>query len=150
MDIERVVQEFSDSGSGFSISVFGIVLISVIAVLFLVLIGGGIIAYRRSGERAVRLLAVAAIGGAAVLALTVFLAGVELISTGVFEPLLFVEIGVFSGVFWIWTLVDAATKEPEQGNNKVVWVIIIVFTHLIGAALYLFVRRPKRIAEVGR
>lgn len=51
--------------------------------------------------------------------------------------------------FWLWVLVDCATREPSQDNDKLVWVIIIVFTHFIGALLYYFIRRPKRKAEYG-
>ncbi len=51
--------------------------------------------------------------------------------------------------FWVWMLVECATKEPNTGNQKVVWVLIILFAHFIGAAIYFFARRPKRIAEVG-
>lgn len=51
--------------------------------------------------------------------------------------------------FWLWVLVDCATKEPSQDNDKLVWVIIIVFTHFIGALLYYIIRRPKRKAEFG-
>ena len=58
-----------------------------------------------------------------------------------------VGLGVLGTIFWVWMLVDCATKEPDEGNNKVVWTLIIVFTHLIGAALYFFVRRPRRRAE---
>lgn len=125
-------------------------MMSVIFVMFAALIGGGIIAYWRSQERAVRGLAVTAVVGAVALALTVILAGLELIGTNVFWPLLLVEIGILSMVFWVWMLVDCATKEPDEGNSKVAWTLIIVFTHLIGSALYLFIRRPQRIAEVGR
>ncbi len=46
-------------------------------------------------------------------------------------------------IFWIWMLVDCATKEPDN-NERLVWVIIIVFTHIIGALIYFFVRRPLR------
>lgn len=56
-------------------------------------------------------------------------------------------IGIF--VFWIWMLVDCATKEPNQGNDKIVWVLIIVLTFIIGALLYYIVRRPKRKEEFG-
>ena len=51
--------------------------------------------------------------------------------------------------FWIWMLIDCATNEPDTGNNKVVWIIIIVFAHIIGAILYYVVRRDQRIAAVG-
>jgi len=50
--------------------------------------------------------------------------------------------------FWIWMLIDCATKEPSAGNDKIVWILIIVFTHIVGALVYYFVRRrPRRFAE---
>jgi hypothetical protein len=66
--------------------------------------------------------------------------------------LILVVIGfaLLATVFWIWMLVDCATKEPNEGNNKIVWVIIICLLHFVGALIYLIVRRPKRIAETGK
>jgi hypothetical protein len=52
--------------------------------------------------------------------------------------------------FWIWMLVDCANRESDQGNTKVVWVIIIVVANFIGALIYYFARRPQRWAELGR
>jgi len=52
--------------------------------------------------------------------------------------------------FWIFALVDCATKEPDAGNTKLVWILIIVLTHLIGSILYLALRRPDRIRAYGR
>ena len=44
-------------------------------------------------------------------------------------------LGVLGTIFfWLWMLIDCAKKEPDEGNHKVVWTLIIVFTHLIGAA----------------
>jgi hypothetical protein len=73
-------------------------------------------------------------------------------SPGLSEVLLaFVFVVAILGTgFWIWMLVECATKEPDTGNSKVVWVIIIVFTNMIGAAIYYFVRRPQRWKELGR
>jgi hypothetical protein len=56
-------------------------------------------------------------------------------------------LGAFA--FWIWTLIDCATKEAPEGNTKIVWVIIVVITGIIGALIYYWVRRPQRIAEIG-
>ncbi|WP_407355555.1 PLDc N-terminal domain-containing protein [Methanolobus sp. WCC5] len=53
-------------------------------------------------------------------------------------------------LFWLWMLIDCATKEPSEGNDKLIWVIIIVFTNLLGALIYFFIRRPKRIQDYGR
>lgn len=51
--------------------------------------------------------------------------------------------------FWIWMLVDCVSNEPSQGNDKVVWVLIIALTGAIGAAIYYFVRRPERKRMTG-
>jgi hypothetical protein len=59
-------------------------------------------------------------------------------------------IGILGAGFWVWMLVECATKESETGNTKVVWAIIIVFTNMIGATIYYFVRRPQRWKELGR
>jgi hypothetical protein len=32
-----------------------------------------------------------------------------------------------------------------QSGNKLIWVLIIVFTNWIGAILYLLIGRPKRV-----
>ena len=52
-------------------------------------------------------------------------------------------------ILWIWAIVDCATKEPAEGNDKIVWILIIVLGHWIGALIYFFVRRPRRIAQYG-
>lgn len=47
-------------------------------------------------------------------------------------------------------LVECITREPAGGNEKLVWIIVLVFTHWIGAAIYYFARRPQRVREVAR
>ena len=64
--------------------------------------------------------------------------------------LLFLFIGVAGTILWIWMLVDCATKEPSEGNDKVVWILVIIFTHWVGALIYLLVRRPQRIRQYGK
>jgi len=55
---------------------------------------------------------------------------------------------VLTTIFWIWMLIVAATRERSTGD-KILWVIIIVFTHIIGALIYYFVRYAplKRVAR---
>lgn len=43
-------------------------------------------------------------------------------------------------------LIAAATSEHFEGNNKIVWILVIVFTNWIGALIYYFVERPKKHA----
>lgn len=58
-------------------------------------------------------------------------------------------IAILGTIFWIWMIVDCATNEPADSTDKVLWVLVIVLTHLIGAAIYFFVRRPARKKIVG-
>jgi hypothetical protein len=64
--------------------------------------------------------------------------------------LLILLIGIGGTILWVWMIVDCATKEPSEGNDKIVWILVIVLTHWIGALIYLLVRRPKRIQMYGR
>jgi len=66
------------------------------------------------------------------------------------ELILLMLLPISLTAFWIWMLVECVTKEADTGNNKVVWVVVIATTHFIGATLYFFSRRPKRITELGR
>ncbi|MDH3734626.1 MAG: PLD nuclease N-terminal domain-containing protein [Gemmatimonadota bacterium] len=61
----------------------------------------------------------------------------------------FIGLGALSSVFWIWMLIDCAKYEPRKGNDRIVWVLIIALTHLVGALIYYFARRPERIKEHG-
>ena len=69
-------------------------------------------------------------------------------------PLLFILIvfgcGILGTIFWIWMLIDCATNESSEGNDKLVWVLIIALTHLLGAMLYFFIRRPQRMTLTGK
>ena len=53
-------------------------------------------------------------------------------------------------VFWIVALVDCLTKEPSAGNDKLIWALVIIFLHWIGALIYFLVRKPQRVAQFGR
>jgi hypothetical protein len=59
-------------------------------------------------------------------------------------------VGIASTVLWIWALIDCLTKEGDEHNNRLIWTLVIVFTHAIGAIIYLLVRRPLRIKELGK
>ena len=45
---------------------------------------------------------------------------------------------ILSFIFWLWMLVDSLKREYNIDNDKFVWVLVIVFTWLIGAFLYYF------------
>jgi len=63
--------------------------------------------------------------------------------------LMILIIGLGGMALWIWTLIDCITNEPQEGNERIVWVVVIAVAQLVGALIYLIVRRPKRIAMLG-
>jgi hypothetical protein len=63
--------------------------------------------------------------------------------------LMLLAIGLGGFILWVWTLIDCITNEPEEGNERIVWVVVIAVAQLIGALIYLIVRRPKRLATLG-
>lgn len=57
----------------------------------------------------------------------------------------FALVGLLGTAFWAWMIVDVAVNEPDQGNTKIVWLLVVLLGQLIGALIYFFVRRPQRM-----
>jgi len=58
-------------------------------------------------------------------------------------------IGLSLAILWVWMLVECVTREPSEGNDKIVWLLIILLLGWIGALVYFFARRPERIRRFG-
>ncbi len=65
-------------------------------------------------------------------------------------PVPAVLISLAATIFWLWMLTDCASNESSEGNDKLVWVLIILFVPLFGSVIYYLVRRTERIKAVGR
>jgi hypothetical protein len=52
-------------------------------------------------------------------------------------------IGLLLFAFWLWMLVDCIQRGPSGGNEKIIWVLVIVLLGPIGAAVYFLVQRSK-------
>ncbi len=62
--------------------------------------------------------------------------------------LLFGGIGVFGlacFAFWIWMLIDCIRNRTLSDNERIVWVLAIVFTHALGALIYLLAGRKRAV-----
>lgn len=61
----------------------------------------------------------------------------------------FMLLVVVAIIFWLWMLVDVLTRKDKafpgrnKGSERLIWVIVIVFLNIIGAALYYFLVRRK-------
>jgi hypothetical protein len=52
-------------------------------------------------------------------------------------------IGLLTTIFWIWALVDCIQTQSNQNNEKLIWVLIIIFTHFLGALLYFLLKKQR-------
>jgi len=60
-----------------------------------------------------------------------------------FISIFLVSFILFTLIFWIWMLVNCI-KSDIKDTDKLIWVLIIIFFHFIGALLYLiFVKLNK-------
>jgi hypothetical protein len=53
-------------------------------------------------------------------------------------------IALVTSIFWIWMLIDCATNGSLDGTQKIVWILVILFLHFIGALIYFAVGRGGR------
>ena len=62
-----------------------------------------------------------------------------LLGLGLLLILLMIIAPFLVAVFWIAMLVDCLKRKFKDKNDKLVWVIVIVFTSFIGALIYCFI-----------
>jgi hypothetical protein len=56
--------------------------------------------------------------------------------------ILFLLIALFASIFWILMIIDCA--KYESGPEQVLWILVIIFAHGLGALIYYFVRKAPR------
>ena len=57
-------------------------------------------------------------------------------------PAILVIVSILAFVFWVVMLIDAIRNSSEQ--TKVVWVLVIILTHIVGALIYYFAEKRER------
>ena len=57
-------------------------------------------------------------------------------------PIIWICFIVAIFVFWIMMLIDAIKNAPEK--TKIIWVIVIIFTHILGALIYYFMEKRSK------
>ncbi|HZV36348.1 MAG TPA: PLDc N-terminal domain-containing protein [Verrucomicrobiae bacterium] len=48
---------------------------------------------------------------------------------------------IFAFIFWIWMLIDAIGNNRLSSSQRIVWVLVILFLHGLGALIYYFAGR---------
>ena len=56
-------------------------------------------------------------------------------------------IGIGCTVLWIYCLVDIIRANFKGENDKIIWLLLIIFLPLIGSILYLAIGMKQKIPE---
>jgi uncharacterized membrane-anchored protein len=56
---------------------------------------------------------------------------------------IFLLVGVLFFIFWIIMLIDSITRKFRESTEKIVWVLVNIFTGIIGALIYYFIVYKK-------
>lgn len=56
---------------------------------------------------------------------------------------LFVLLGIFCFIFWLLMLIDCIKRDFPGANDKIMWILLLIFTQIIGAIIYYFVIKRK-------
>ena len=54
--------------------------------------------------------------------------------------IVFWAIAIIGTIFVVWMLIDCLTSSLPT-NEKILWTLVIIFLHLLGALIYFFVKR---------
>ncbi len=55
-----------------------------------------------------------------------------------------IVIPILAIIFWIWMIVDCLTKDFKHDTDKIAWILVIIFTFIIGALIYFFIVKMRR------
>ena len=84
--------------------------------------------------------------------LILFMTGSEimmtLLSIGfmLFFPILIISIIIFnilSIIFWIFMIVDVSKRKFPKEDDKILWILVVIFGGIIGALIYYFIIKSK-------
>ena len=52
-------------------------------------------------------------------------------------------VGIGGTIFWVLMMIDCANRKFKKSDEKVMWLIIIIASYLIGALIYYFAVKKK-------
>ena len=53
-------------------------------------------------------------------------------------------LGILPFILWIWALIDIL-KNEFTGDNKIIWMLVVVLVPLVGFILYFFIGRDQKV-----
>ena len=54
-------------------------------------------------------------------------------------------LGILCFIFWLWMLVDCLKNPRLHGNEKLIWVLVVIILPFIGSLLYFFIAKEQSV-----
>lgn len=54
-----------------------------------------------------------------------------------------IVLSLASFVFWVVEIIDAARRQWPDPNTKIIWLLVVVLLHGLGALIYYFAGKPS-------
>ena len=69
-------------------------------------------------------------------------------SSFAFIPMIVFAMIIASFGFWIFALIHLLTNKAIQGTDQIVWLLVVILLHALGAVLYFFVAPQPFLASL--
>ncbi len=63
---------------------------------------------------------------------------------GIGAMALFMLIPLALGVFWIVMLIDCLMRPFKDKSEKLIWILVLIFTNILGALIYYYLVKRKK------
>ena len=57
---------------------------------------------------------------------------------------IFLVIMLLPTIIWLWLLIDCIKRDKFKHGSKVVWILLFLFTNLVGMILYYFLEKRAK------
>jgi hypothetical protein len=66
---------------------------------------------------------------------------VEAVIIGLFVLAIIIIVAIVTSLFWFWMLIDCLKR--KKYDDKLVWILVLLFLGFAGAILYYYIEREK-------
>lgn len=77
-------------------------------------------------------------------------AGTAAVGLGIGMLLFWLVFGLGGFILFLWALIDVLRRQFENPNDKILWIVLIVFIGWLGPILYLAIGRKKGTIPVAK
>ncbi len=68
---------------------------------------------------------------------------------GIVELIIILFFVLLPVVLWLWALIDILRSDFKDSVTKLIWIVVVIFVPVVGAILYLVLRKGQKVNNTG-